>query len=146
MLKGYLALMFLTFIELSVGLLILGQSNAVLLAAIISVIDILPVLGTGAIVIPWAVISLFTGNIWKAIGLILLYIVITVIRNFSEPKIIGKQVGLHPLLTLLSMFCGLKLLGILGLFLCPLTLIIINDLYKRQKINLNFLKIKAKAE
>ena len=140
MLKGYIILMLLTFTELSIGLLLLGQSNAILLAAIICVIDILPVLGTGAVVIPWAIISLFTGNIWKAIGLIVMYIVITIVRNFLEPKIIGNQVGLYPLITLLSMFCGLKLMGIVGLFLFPLTLIVINDLHKQGKINFNFFK------
>ena len=138
MLKGYILLMLITFTELTIGLLLIGQSNAILLAAIICVIDILPVLGTGAVVIPWALISLFTGNILEAIGLILMYIVITIIRNFLEPKVIGNQVGLHPLITLLSMFCGLRLLGFVGLFGFPLTLIVLNDLYKRGKLNLNF--------
>ena len=66
----------------------------------------------------------------------MLYAVITVIRNFLEPKIIGQQVGLHPLITLISMFCGYKLIGFIGLFLFPLTLIILNDLYKHGKIKL----------
>jgi len=138
MLKGYILLMLITFTELSIGLLLLKQSNAILLAAIICVIDILPVLGTGGIVIPWAIISFFTGNIWKGLGLILMYIIITIVRNFLEPKVIGNQVGLHPLITLLSMFCGLKLLGIIGLFGFPLTLIVINDLHKRGKIKFSF--------
>ncbi len=137
MLKGYILLMLITFTELSIGLLLIGQSNAILLAAIICVIDILPVLGTGAVVIPWAIISLFTGNIWKALGLIIMYIFITIMRNFLEPKVIGNQVGLHPLITLLAMFCGLKLLGIVGLFVFPVALIILNDLTKRGKINLS---------
>lgn len=136
MLKGYLLLMIITFAELSIGLLIIGQNNAVMLAAIICVIDILPVLGTGAIVIPWALISLITGNIWKAIGLLILYIFVTIIRNFLEPKVIGDQVGMHPLLTLLSMFCGLKLIGFIGMFVFPLILIIIVTLYKNGKIKL----------
>ena len=126
--------------------MLLGQNNAVLLAAIISIIDILPVLGTGAVVIPWALICLFTGNIWKALGLIVMYIIITIIRNFLEPKVIGNQVGLHPLITLLSMFCGLKLLGAVGLFGFPLTLIVLNDLYKRGKIHFKFVPNYEKAE
>lgn len=146
MLKGYILLMLITFTELTIGLLLLGQSNAILLAAIICVIDILPVLGTGAVVIPWALISLFTGNVWKALGLILMYVIITIIRNFLEPKVIGNQVGLHPLITLLSMFCGLRLLGIVGLFGFPLTLIVINDLYKRGKIHFNFFTSSKNAE
>ena len=146
MLKGYILLMLLTFSELSIGLLLMRQKNAILLAAIICVIDVLPVLGTGAVVIPWALISLFTGNIWKAIGLILMYIIITIIRNFLEPKIIGNQVGLHPLITLLSMFCGLKLLGIVGLFGFPLMLITLNSLYKRGKLNLISFRIQQNTK
>lgn len=138
MLKGYILLMLITFTELSIGLMLVGQGNAILLAAIICVIDILPVLGTGAVVIPWALISLFTGSIWKALGLIIMYIVITIVRNFLEPKVIGNQVGLHPLITLLAMFCGLKLLGVIGLFGFPITLIVLNDLIKRGKIKINF--------
>lgn len=135
-LKGYLLLMLITFVELAIGLWIIGQSNFIMLAAIICVVDILPVLGTGTVLIPWAVISLISGNIWNTVGLLVLYAVITVIRNFLEPKIIGQQVGLHPLITLLSMFCGYKLIGFIGLFLFPLTLIILNDLYKHGKIKL----------
>lgn len=138
MLKGYIFLMLLTFTELSIGFLLIRQENAILIGAIICVIDILPVLGTGAVIIPWAIISLFTGNIWKAIGLIAMYIVITIIRNFLEPKVIGNQVGLHPLITLLAMFSGLKLLGIIGLFGFPIALIVFNDLTKRGKIKFNF--------
>lgn len=135
-LKGYLLLMLITFVELAIGLWITGQSNFIMLAAIICVVDILPVLGTGTVLIPWAVVSLISGNIWNSVGLLVLYAVITVIRNFLEPKIIGQQVGLHPLITLLSMFCGYKLIGFMGLFLFPLTLIILNDLYKHGKIKL----------
>ena len=137
MLKGYILLMLITFTELTIGLLLIGQKSAVLLAAIICVIDILPVLGTGAVVIPWAIISLFTGGILKGIGLLIMYVLITIIRNFLEPKVIGNQVGLHPLITLIAMFSGLRLLGVVGLFGFPLTLIVLNDLYKRGKIKFN---------
>ena len=134
LLRGYLLLMVITFIELTIGLALIGQKNFITLAAIISVIDILPVLGTGGVVIPWAVISLLTGNILKAILLLLLYVVITVIRNFLEPKVIGEQVGLHPLVTLLSIFVGYRIIGFLGIFLFPITLIVIYDLYKKGTI------------
>ncbi len=135
MLKGYLLLMFITFIELNIGLMIIGQKNSVLLAAIICIVDILPVLGTGTVVIPWALFELLLSNFWRALGLIIMYIVITVVRNFFEPKIIGKQVGLHPLITLLSMFVGLRLVGFLGLFLFPITMIVLSNLYKKGRIH-----------
>ena len=134
--KSYLLLMIITFAELSIGLFLLGVKNPVMLAAVIAIVDILPVLGTGAVVIPWAVISLITGDIWRCIGLIIMYLVITIVRNFLEPKVIGDQVGLHPLLTLIAMFVGLRLFGFLGLFIFPIALIIIFELNRREVINI----------
>ncbi len=135
LLKSYFLLMMITFAELSIGLLIIGIKNPVTVAAIIAFVDLLPVLGTGAVVIPWAIISLVTGNVWRGIGLALLYLVITVVRNFLEPKIIGDQVGLYPLITLLALFVGLRLFGILGMFAFPIAIIIIVGLHKRGTIN-----------
>ena len=134
MLRGYALLLMITFIELSIGLLILRVDNSIALAAVIAVVDILPVLGTGTVLIPWAVIELITGNIWHAVGILIVYLVITVIRNFLEPKVIGNQVGLHPLITLIAIFCGYKLMGFVGLFLFPVTIIVLHDLYVQGKI------------
>lgn len=134
--KGYIFLMIITFVELSIGLGLMGQSNFIMLAAIICIVDILPVLGTGTVVIPWALIALLTGNIWKSVFLLLLYIVITIVRNFLEPKVIGEQVGLHPLVTLIAIFLGYRLVGFLGIFIFPISLIILYDLYKRGKIKI----------
>ncbi len=134
--KSYALLMLLTFTELTIGFLIIGVNNPIMLAAIIAVVDVLPVLGTGAILIPWGIFSLVNGNIWLAVGLLLLYLAITVIRNFIEPKIIGDQVGLYPLLTLVAMFVGLRFAGLLGMLGFPIIIIIISGLQKRGSINL----------
>jgi len=136
LLRGYILLMLITFAELCIGLGLIGQSNFIMLAAIICIVDILPVLGTGTVVIPWGIIALLTGNFWKCILLLLLYIVITVVRNFLEPKVIGEQVGLHPLVTLIAIFSGYRLIGFFGIFLFPITLIILYDLYKSGKITI----------
>lgn len=130
MIKGYLLIMFITFSELTVSLYILGVKFAVVIAALITVVDVLPILGTGTVVIPWGIICLVFGNVGRGIGLLVMYIIITVVRNFIEPKIIGKQVGLYPLLTLFAMFCGLKLFGMPGLLILPLSLILFVDLYR----------------
>lgn len=134
MLRGYALLMMITFVELNIGLILLRVDNFMALAAIIAVVDILPVLGTGTVLIPWAVIEMISGNIWTAVGVLAIYLVITVIRNFLEPKIIGNQVGLHPLIALISIFCGYKLLGFVGMFLFPIIIIILHDLYLQGKI------------
>lgn len=126
--KSYSLLFFMTFVELSIGLLILRIPYAVLLALGIAFFDILPVLGTGGILLPWAVILVVIGNVPLAIGILILYIIITAIRNTMEPKIVGKQIGLHPLAAMVAMFIGLKVLGIIGMVVFPVTLAVIMNL------------------
>lgn len=134
LLKGYLILMLLTFLELLIGLMLLRVKNAVLIAFLVSFVDILPVIGLGAVLIPWAVVSALSNKVTFAIGLAVLYIASIVIRNFLEPKIIGTQIGINPLFTLLAMFVGLKVLGVFGLFLFPIILIVVIKYYKNQMI------------
>ena len=135
-LRGYLILMFITFLELCVFLALLGKPNFATIAAIIALIDVLPVLGTGTIVIPWALISLLMGNLYAAAILALCYLVVTVVRNFLEPKIVGMQIGLNPVIMLISLFVGLKLIGFAGMFLFPLTIFVITDLQDKGKISI----------
>ncbi len=120
--RSYALIMFITFIELSIGLSILKVRNPVLIGFLIAIFDILPVLGTGGIMIPWAIITLLQRNIQRGIGLFAIYIFVTVIRNIIEPRIVGKQLGLHPVVTLVSMFVGANLFGVIGLFGFPITL------------------------
>lgn len=129
-LRSYALIMLLTFTELSIMFSICGIDNAFLIAGIIAIFDILPVLGTGGIIIPWAIISLILGNYVLGIELIVIYIIVTVIRNFAEPKIVGVQLGLHPIVTLVSMFVGLRLFGFLGLFGLPIA---ISYFWKKKK-------------
>lgn len=123
--KAYGVIIFITFVESAVGLKILGVHNAMGISIIIAVVDILPVLGTGTVMIPWAFIELFNGNIGLAIGLGVLYIIITVIRQILEPRIVGDHIGLYPLVTLISMYIGTRYFGIAGLFLIPIAVTII---------------------
>lgn len=130
LLKGYLIIMALTFAELLTGFIIIGIKYAPLLAAVIAVVDILPVLGTGTVLIPWVLCELLLGNTVRGIELAVLYLIITVVRNFAEPKIIGGQIGINPIFTLLAMFVGIKLLGIAGIFILPVALIAVIEYYK----------------
>lgn len=118
--KCYAIIMFITFIELVIGLGILGVDNFPLLAMIISVLDILPVLGVGTVLIPWALFELITKNYFLGIGLVILYLIITVIRNIIEPKFVGNSLDIHPLATLFTMLLGLNLFGFIGMFGLPL--------------------------
>ena len=133
--KSYSLLFLLTFVELAIGFLLLGVKNAVLIAVIISIFDLMPILGTGGIVLPWALISLMLGNWGRAIGLLVLYLVITGIRQTLEPKIVGKQIGLHPLATLVAMLLGLKLFGIVGMFAIPVLLAVTTSMYRNKPKN-----------
>lgn len=120
--RSYAIIMSITFVELSIGLSIIGIENAVMIALLIAVFDILPVLGTGGIMIPWAVITAVQGEYKLAIALFAVYIVVTIIRNIIEPKIVGSQLGLHPVATLASLFVGAQLFGAVGLFGFPIGL------------------------
>jgi sporulation integral membrane protein YtvI len=136
--KAYGVIMMITFMEVFVGLTVLGVKYAFLMAVLTAVVDIMPILGTGAVMIPWGVIEIIRGNYFIGIGLLVLYAIITVVRQFLEPKIVGKSVGLHPLLALVSMYVGLKLFGVAGLFGFPIALVIYNRLSKE-----GFFKFKA---
>ena len=126
--KSYGIIMGITFCELLAGLLLLRQQQAPLLALLIAVFDIFPVLGAGFILIPWAIITLLGGGVAKGLGLLALYIVITIIRQFVEPRVVGRQVGLHPLVTLIAMLVGTKLFGGIGLLGLPIACAIIKNL------------------
>lgn len=130
--KGYFILMIITFAELAIGFTVLKIKNAYLLALIIALIDFLPVLGTGAVMVPWAIYSAVSGRTGLAVGLAVLYIVLTIVRNFAEPKIVSQQIGINPLFTLFSMYLGLKLFGGAGLVIFPVILIVTIKYYKEE--------------
>jgi len=135
-LRAYGLIIVITFLELFVGFTMLGIKYAFLIALVTAVIDILPILGTGTVLIPWAVVLLLTGDYYTGIALLIIYIVTTVIREIIEPKIVGKYIGLYPLLTLLSMYIGLKVLGVVGLLLFPIATIILKKLNDDGKLRL----------
>ena len=132
---SYMAILFITFIELALGFTLLRIPYALLLAALIAVVDILPVWGTGTVLVPWGVISLLLGDYGIGIGILLLYLVITIIRNTIEPKLVGKQIGLHPVVTFAGMLLGLKYFGFLGMFGIPLLIAFINKLNEKKLVN-----------
>ena len=126
--RSYLLIMSITFVELSIALTLAGINHSILVAFVIAIFDILPVLGTGGIMIPWSILTAVQGNYSLALKLILIYLAITVIRNIIEPKIVGGQLGLHPVVTLCSMFVGAQLLGVVGLFGFPIGLSLLRHL------------------
>lgn len=137
-LKAQLILSLVTFTMAMAGLSILGVKYTGLLSLLIVVVDILPILGTGSVLVPWAVIAILQDNHFLGIGLIILFLVITVVRRVIEPKIYSSSLGISPLASLISMYIGLKLLGIVGIFIGPIIVIIYDTLRKANVIRLNF--------
>ena len=135
-LRSYAMILVITFSEIFLGLSIIGMDNAAGIAVAIALFDILPVVGSGLILLPWTIFTLMSGNLATGIGLGVLYLVVIIVRQIIEPKIIGDRVGLHPIVTLLSMVLGTYLFGGIGLFGLPITVALIHALNKEGAIHL----------
>ena len=131
MAKAYGIIITITFCELSLGLFLLKlmgiyDSGYIFVIAILTaIIDIVPVLGTGTVLIPWAVVSLLNANYPMAIGLIIIYACITIIRQIIEPKLVAAQLGIPAFLTIVSMFIGSQIFGVIGIFILPITIVML---------------------
>ena len=129
--KAYLLIILITFAELSLGLSVLRligvfeSSYIVIIAAITAVLDILPILGTGTVLIPWSLYSFVSGNIGLGIGLAIIYATVFVIRQVIEPKLVAGQLGLSPIVTIAALYFGLKLFGVIGMFVTPVFIIML---------------------
>jgi sporulation integral membrane protein YtvI len=126
--KAQLTLISITAVIVLIGLLILRVNYAITIAIIIGAVDLLPYLGTGAVFVPWIIYSFFTENFTLTIGLSILYAIVVVQRQLMEPKVLSSNIGLDPLATLIALFVGFKLFGVLGLIIGPVSLVVIRAL------------------
>lgn len=134
-LRGYVLaqgkLLLVTFGVVSLGLLAaLRRPHAVLLGALIAVVDALPVLGSGTVLLPWAAVSLLRGSGGLALGLTVTYAAAAFARSALEPRLLGRQIGLPPLLTLLSLYAGYRLFGLAGMILLPLAVLLAKQVWE----------------
>lgn len=129
---GYFWLFVITFFELVLGFFILGIDRFVILALLVSILDLLPIIGTGTILIPWGIFMFVQSNYKMGAGLIFLYLIIAILRNYFEPKIIGKQIDINPLFTLLFIFLGFRLGGIFGMVILPISLTVLFKYYRQE--------------
>lgn len=134
--RSYAMILIITFSEIFIGLSIIGVNNAAGIAVAIAIFDILPVVGNGLVLLPWTIYTLISGHLTTGIGLAVLYVVVIVVRQIMEPKIVGDRVGLHPIVTLLSMVLGTYLFGGIGLLGLPITIALIHALNKEGAIHL----------
>lgn len=129
-LKSQLLLSLGVFVILAVGFFLMGQPYGLLLALLLAVLDFIPIVGAGTVMVPWAVISMFTADYSAAIWLGVIWGVIVLFRQFAEPKILGSQTGLSPILSLVGIYLGMRLGGVLGMIVGPLLLLVAVNLWK----------------
>ena len=118
-LSAQLKLSAVAFAVLLMGFWLLRIPRGILWAAVIALVDVLPVLGCGTVLVPWSLISLLQGRQLQGLGLLGLYALIWLLRSVLEPKLLGKELGLDPLVTLVAVYTGYQLLGIAGMLLAP---------------------------
>ena len=134
--KAYLVIITITFLELLIAFSVLGVEYPYLVALATSLVDILPIIGTGTVLVPWGVIAIVSGDVFTGIGLLVTYVIVTVVRQVIEPKIVGAYIGMYPLVTLIMMYAGLKAFGVLGLFAFPIISIILKNMNDSGNITL----------
>jgi len=123
-LRAQTVLSFGVFCILLLGFFITGQEYGVVLALGLAVLDFIPLLGAGTVMVPWAVISLFSRNYTSAISVMVIWGVIVIYRRVAEPKIVGDKTGLSPILSLFSIYAGMKLAGVTGMILGPILVLV----------------------
>jgi predicted PurR-regulated permease PerM len=126
-LQAQLKLITVTFLLLTGGFLLLRISHGPLWAGLIALVDAVPILGTGTVLIPWAVVSLLQHRQLQAVGLLIIYGITFFARNALEPRLVGKQLGLDPLLTLAALYAGFLFWGIGGMLLAPLACVVVKE-------------------
>lgn len=133
-LKAEVTLILVSFIISLIGLYILKFAKfniefPLLMALFIGFVDALPILGSGTVMVPWAILSSLNGDLKLGIAIIILFIIMSTIRQFLEPRLVSKHIGTHPIFTLIAMYTGFKFIGILGMLIGPIILIIIKNVF-----------------
>ena len=131
--RAFFVLSLITLVLLYIGFLIMRVEWAFGIAVLTALVDILPILGTGTVLLPWSVFAFFSGDVVRGIGLLVLYVIVCAVRQTLEPRIIGRNIGLHPLAALCAMYFGIKIFGMVGLFLLPMAVSVYWKYRKREK-------------
>lgn len=132
-LRAQLILMSITFTIVTISLWILGADYPFVMGLVIGLVDALPFFGTAIIIVPWAIISFINAKYFFATGLLVIQVIAFITRQLLEPKVISSQIGLHPLVTLISIYLGLNIFGIGGLFIGPVTALFLVNAYVAAK-------------
>ena len=128
-------IMLITATLCTIGLMIIRNPYALLLGLVIALLDALPVLGSGMILLPWSIVLFFQKNYMTGAILLTVFVLCVILREFLEPKLLGKGIGIRPLYTLISMYLGIRIFGIAGFILGPIGLVIIKSLYEQSEFS-----------
>lgn len=133
-LKAEATLILVSFIISLIGLYVLKFMGfaiefPLLIALGIGFVDALPILGSGTVMVPWAIICGLNGDLQLGIGIIVLLIIMSVVRQFLEPRLVSKHIGVHPIFTLIAMYTGFKFIGVMGMLIGPIILIIFKNVF-----------------
>ncbi len=126
--KAQVVLMIMTFIIFSIGLVLIDVGSPFLFAFVIAILDIVPVLGSGLVMIPWVIFTLLAGSSQRALELAIVYVLATLIRQLIEPKITGDSIGIRPLYTFLATILGSIIFGPVGIILGPIIAVVIKSI------------------
>lgn len=127
-LKAQLKLMLMTWIVVGLGFLLIGISRGLLWAALVALVDAVPVLGTGTVLVPWSLIRFLQGDPMQGAGLLIIFALTWLLRSVLEPRIVGRSIGLDPLISLAAFYVGFKVWGIPGMILAPMAAALIKSL------------------
>ena len=128
--KAQLTIMCISFTILLIGLSILKVDYALVIALAVAILDALPFFGSGAVLWPWSIVAFIMGDILLGIGLIIIYLAVILMRQFVEPKIVSRNIGIHPITTLMAMYVGFRIFSIGGMILGPLAMVMLVSLYR----------------
>ena len=129
--KAQVMIMGTVSIAAGIGLWIAGIHNGLIIGFFTGLLDMLPFIGTGIILIPMALWQLVQGKLWSCVGIVLLYIGCILLREFLEPKLIGKQMDVYPVVVLLAIYTGIQLYGLAGVVLGPLSFLLIREIWRK---------------
>ena len=129
--RAQFKLMGVTFLILTAGFLILRISYPLLFGILLAFVDALPVFGTGTVLIPWSILMFLRGNVRCGVGLLILYGCASLMRQALEPRMVGRHIGLNPLLTLIALYTGFRCAGIVGMVLFPVAAIFLKQIFSQ---------------
>ena len=131
--RSYFLIMLITFSVMLLGFIILRVKYALLMALVVALLDMLPVIGIGTVLIPWSIWCFLADNAALGIGLLILFGAAEIIRQVAEPRIVGNSLGIHPIVTLILLYGSYSIFGIFGLVLIPIFAIVIKTLIEKTK-------------